>query len=81
MNLNQIISPVEQRQISRRAWAHFYLEKAVAGQHRNPCEITNWSVEYYKNLALSMGLTEDEANDTIQQTRREEEPYGTNQDH
>lgn len=73
MSLDQIISPAEQRQISRRAWAHHYLQKAAQSQHRNPCETTNWAVSYYTQLALTHGFTEAEAWDVVQQTRREEE--------
>lgn len=76
MELNQIITPQEQRQISVRAWSLYYLDVAATELAHNDCQSTRRAVAHYTRLALRHGITEDEVRRAINDAQQKEQMNG-----
>ncbi|GAA1450393.1 hypothetical protein ACFP47_10280 [Nesterenkonia lacusekhoensis] len=72
MELNSIITPQEQRQISVRAWSLYYLDLAATELAHNDCQVNRRSVAHYTRIALRHGVTDTEVKATIREASRKE---------
>lgn len=76
MNLNQVLTPAEQEQITRRAWAGYYIWKAAWHQVHDPGSTSDRALAMYTTIGSRHGLTDAEMVDIIHQTRKEEAERG-----
>lgn len=76
MNIDQVLTPVQQDQITRRAWAGYYVWKAAWQQVRDPGSTSDRALAMYTTVGRRHGLTDEEMVNIIRDTRKEEAAHG-----
>lgn len=69
--LTDLLTPAERQQMSRRAFAFLHLAYATRRQCTDPCQTSGRFLSLMTGIARYHGLTEDEIQATITETREE----------